>query len=115
MAEAFDLWKWFPAQLSPPGPNRIGPPLASAGSPAGFLSPTHPVHHVTGTSAITNINPPDPAFQGSVTFIADAIWTWTAAGTDNSIGIAGTVTAAGKSVTFTYDPMTKRWYPDKVA
>lgn len=108
MALALELWKWFPASVVPAGPNRIGPVLASAAT----IVITHPVHHVSGVVAIVNITPPDPGFQGEICLIADAIWTWTAAG---NIGIAGTTTAAGKAVYFTYDPATLKWYPDKIA
>lgn len=105
MALALDTWQWLPGQTKA---NRIGPNIASAAT----VAPTHPVHHVTGTTAIVTITPPSPDFSGDVTFIADAIWTWTAAG---NIGIAGTVTAAGKQVKFVYDPGINKWYPDKVA
>lgn len=104
---AKDLWSWFPAAVNPNVP-RIGPAIASAAT----IAPTFPVHHVTGTAAIVTITPPTADFQGEICLIADAIWTWTAAG---NIGIAGTVTAAGKAVWFTYDPATSKWYPDKVA
>src|SRR5437870_11251881 len=103
---AKDLWGWFSAQIFSTA--RIGPAIASAAT----IAPTYPVHHVTGTTAIVTITPPDAAFSGEICLIADAIWTWTAAG---NIGIAGTVTAAGKAVWFTYDPATAKWYPDKVA
>lgn len=111
MVLAKDQWPWFPSAISPAGPNRIGPAIASAGT----IAPTAPVHHVTGTAAISFITPPDPGFQGEICLIADAVWTWLAAGGANSIGIAGTTTAAGKAVYFTFDPSTKLWYPDKVA
>lgn len=108
MAVALDQHKWFPSSVSPAGPNRIGPAIASAAT----IAPTHPVHHVTGTAAIATITPPDPGFQGEICLIADAIWTWTAAG---NIALAGTTTAANKAVYFTYDPSTAKWYPDKIA
>lgn len=108
MAVAKDLWPWFPSATSPPGPNRIGPAIASAAT----IAPTHPVHHVTGTAAIATITPPDAGFQGEICLISDAIWTWTAAG---NIAIAGTTTAANKAFYFTYDPGTQKWYVDKIA
>lgn len=90
--------------------SRIGPNIASAAT----IAPTHPIHHVTGTAAIVNITAPEDSaeWQGELTLIADAIWTWTAAG---NIALAGTVTAALKQVKFVYDPATAKWYPDKVA
>src|SRR6266850_4537629 len=101
---AKDLWAWFPAAVNPNVP-RIGAAIASAAT----IAPTNPVHHVTGTAAIVTITPPDPSFQGDLVLIADAIWTWTAAG---NISAAGTVTAAGRHFRFTYDPGTAKWYPD---
>lgn len=84
----------------------VGPAIASAAT----VAPTSRIHHVTGVAAIVNITPPYPDFQGSITFIADAIWTWTAAG---NIGVLGTVTAAGNHITFVYDG--SKWYPSRVA
>ena len=123
MPAAKDLSVWHPASQFPSGPNRIGPNLASAGGvtqpngvvdAAGSVRISHPVHHVTGTAAIINLLVPydAPGWQGEVTLIADAIWTWTAAG---NIAQAGTVTAAGRQFKFVYDPGTNKWYPDKVA
>jgi len=90
-------------------PQRIvGPNIASATT----IAPTYRIHHVTGTTAIVNITIPWEGFAGSVTLIADAIWTWTAAG---NIAVLGTVTAANGAVIFTYDPATVKWYPSRVA
>jgi len=105
MAEALDLWKWHPGAVYG---KIIGPAIASATT----VAPTALIHHVTGTTAIVNITPPDTAFSGLVIFIADGIWTWTAAG---NIAVLGTVTAALKVVIFVYDPATAKWYPSSVA
>jgi hypothetical protein len=86
----------------------VGPDLASAAT----IAPTHGTHLVTGTTAIVNITPPYPTFAGTIVLLAAAIWTWTAAG---NIAIAGTVTAAGRSIAFTYNPATAKWYPSAVA
>ena len=85
-----------------------GADLASAAT----IAPTHLIHNVTGVAAIVNITPPWPGFAGVVWFIATSIWTWTAAG---NIAVAGTVTAAGRAVGFTYVPAIGKWYPTIVA
>ncbi|SRR5258706_11054248 len=87
--------------------DKVGPAIASAAT----IAPTKPIHHVTGVAAIVNITPPWEGFSGPIELIADAIWTWTAAG---NISVAGTVTAAGRSHRFTYDRKTAKWYPDKI-
>jgi hypothetical protein len=86
----------------------IGSPVASAAT----ITPSGQVFHVTGTTATVTINLPPNLVAGQFTVIADAIWTWTAAG---NIAEAGTVTAAGGTVTFTYDPGTSKWYPSRVS
>jgi hypothetical protein len=86
----------------------IGAPVASAAT----ITPTSPIFHVTGTTATVNINLPANLVQGQFTAIADGIWTWTAAG---NVAVAGTVTTAGSSVTFTYDAGTSKWYPSRLA
>lgn len=88
--------------------DKVGPAIASAAT----IAPTHPIHHVTGVAAIVTITPPWEGFSGPIELIADAIWTWTAAG---NISVAGTTTAAGRSFKFTFDRKANKWYPDKVA
>src|SRR6266446_2352844 len=86
-------------------PNLVGfsAPVASATTivASGFL------FHVTGATATATITPPTQGPAGTtgmpldgsqITVVADAVWTWTAAG---NIAVAGTVTTAGSSVTFT--------------
>jgi hypothetical protein len=68
--------------------------------------------HVTGTTATATINLPPNFLEGDITIIADGVWTWTAAG---NILVAGTVTTAGSSVTFSYDAATAKWYPSRLA
>lgn len=68
--------------------------------------------HVTGTTATATITPPSNFVEGDITIVADGVWTWTAAG---NILVAGTVTTAGGSVTFTYDAATSKWYPSRLA
>lgn len=82
----------------------VGPDLASATT----IAPTHSIHVVIGTTAIVNITLPWVGFAGEITLVAAAIWTWTAAG---NIAVAGTTTAAGRSIRFVYVPATGKWYP----
>lgn len=86
----------------------VSAPVASATT----ITASGPLFHVTGTTATATINPPAGFVEGSITVIADAIWTWTNAG---NIQVAGTVTTAGSSVTFTYDSATGKWYPSRLA
>jgi len=109
MAEAVNLWRWHPAGLGAQGV--LGGALTAAGAPL-TVAPTHLIHHIIGTPAIVNITPPAPDFNGVVIFIADGIFTWTAAG---NIAVLGTTTAALKMVMFAYDPATAKWYPSSVA
>lgn len=91
------------------GLNQIqGPDIASAAT----IAPTHGIHRVTGTTAIVTITLPSADFAGSIILQAAAIWTWTAAG---NISVAGTVTAAGGTVIFTYLPALGKWCPSRVA
>lgn len=108
MAEALNLHNWHPAGLNAQGV--LGGPLTAAGSPL-TVAPTKLIHHIVGTPAIVNITPPAADFNGIVIFIADGIFTWTAAG---NIAVLGTVTAALGIVIFAYDPATAKWYPSRV-
>lgn len=104
MAEAID-------NFTEPGSllhNIVGADLASAAT----ITPTHKIHRVTGTAAIVNITVPYPGFAGTIILIPTAIWTWTAAG---NISNAGTVTAATTPVQFTYNPVTAKWHPSRLA
>jgi hypothetical protein len=86
----------------------LSPSVASATT----ITATGDRFHVTGTTATATINLPPGFVEGSITIIADAIWTWTAAG---NIAAAGTVTTAGTSVVFNYDAATGKWSPSRVA
>lgn len=101
--DAVALWGGPGGQFA----DKVGPVIASAAT----IAPTKPIHHVSGTAAIATITPPWEGFAGPLILIADAIWTWTNGG---NIQVAGTVTAAGRTVTFTYDRKTLKWYPDKI-
>jgi hypothetical protein len=86
----------------------MGGDLASGAT----IAPTALIHNVTGAAAVVNITPPWPAFGGLVIFVAQGIFTWTAAG---NIAVAGTSTAVGRCVGFVYNPVTAKWYPLTVA
>lgn len=86
-------------------------PTAAVASAAGAIVPSGPLFHITGTAAITGFTLPLGFSGGSFCAIADAIWTWTAAG---NIAVLGTTTAANRQHCFVYDSATSKWYPDKV-
>jgi hypothetical protein len=63
------------------------------------------IFHVSGTAAISTINPPVTSFIGSVTIIPDGAFTLTALG---NIGKASTA-VVGQAMTLHYDGV--KWYP----
>jgi len=81
----------------------VGPGLASATT----ISPSHPVHHVTGTAAIQTISLP-PGMTGPLRIIPDAAFTL---GTSGNIAKA-TTAIVGQVLILTYDPETTKWYPN---
>ena len=94
------------------GVQGVGVVLDSADA---MLTPTAPIHHVTGVGVITTIAPPGSmqsttdvsAFSGPVWLIADGAWLLATGG-----NIAAAVTAVvGKAVMVVYDPNSKLWYP----
>jgi hypothetical protein len=67
---------------------------------------------VQGTvAAMVNITVPYPDFQGRITILPTAAFTWTAAG---NIALAGTA-VVGKALDFIYNPFTAKWYPSYIA
>ncbi len=111
-----DFAGYTPAQSSTvPLQNKfqgVSAPVAAATS----ITPSGKVFHITGTTQTTDIVLPAGFVEGSFTVIPDAIWTWTTGGTaGTAIAVAGTVTAAYITVTFTYDAATGYWYPSRVA
>lgn len=89
----------------------IAAPVAAAAT----LVPTGPLFHVTGTTASSLVTLPSNWINASFTVIADAIWTWTSSTNSGGFAQAGTVTALGSTVTFTYDAATALWYPSRLA
>lgn len=90
----------------------VGPVLASTNTTTG-MSPTFAIHHVSGTSAIQQINPPYPGFQGKITFIPDAAFTGVTTGTGSGpIGLAFTA-VIGKALDLEFDGVS--WFPSYVS
>jgi hypothetical protein len=82
-------------------------PTAAVASAAGFITPSGPLFHVTGTAAITGFNIPVGFAYGSFTVIPDGAFTTTSA---NNIAL-GSTAVTSKALTFTYDPATGKFYP----
>ena len=79
----------------------LGPVLASAST----IAPTHAVHHVSGTAAISTIAPA-PGFSGRALFIPDGPWTSTTGG-----NVANFVQArTSVPILAAYDSQTGLWY-----
>lgn len=79
-------------------------------STAGLITPSGPLFHVNGTSAITGFNIPTGCNATTVggcsfTIIPDAAFTWTTA---NNIAVAGTA-VANLLITFTWDPANSKF------
>jgi hypothetical protein len=89
----------------------MGTAVASA---ATIIAPG-PVFHVTGTVATNIITPPANFVEGTITIIADGVWTFTSSAVTNGIAMTGTVTTAKSAVSFTYDAATALWYPHRLA
>jgi hypothetical protein len=97
--------------------NLSAPPgvTAAVASAAGLITPSGPVFHVTGTAAITGLNLPvgfDPSDSQTITIIADAVFSWTAATNiaAASSTLTGGLVVVGKAYTLIYDPATQKFY-----
>jgi hypothetical protein len=99
---------WVPGWNNP-GPFAVTDAVASA---AGEVTPSGPLFHITGSSAITGFNTPEafPGF-GSFTVIPDGTFTWTTA---NNIALAGTA-VVNKAIVFTWDGTNSKWVPSVVS
>ena len=84
----------------------LGNSIVSASS----ITPTHDVHHLTGTNTINTIVPPSPDFCGMVTFIVEESCSFTSSGGNiaRSVSVSVTLTA----LQFIYNPNTSKWYPN---
>jgi hypothetical protein len=101
---------WVPGWNNPlvPGAQKVTTAVASA---AGFVTPTGPLFHITGTSAITGFNVPvgfnaTAVGGGCFTVIPDAVFSWTAA---NNIAPASASLNAGTAVVVVNQPITFCW------
>jgi hypothetical protein len=94
-------------------------PTVAVASAAGAITPSGPLFHVTGTSAVTGFNIPVGCSANtlatlggcSFTIIPDGVFTWTTAG---NIALAGTA-VVNKALTFTWDATNKKWIPSYIA
>lgn len=85
-------------------------PTTAVASAAGKVTPSGPIFHITGTSAITGFNIPvgfDPTDGGQICAIPDGIFTTTNA---NNFAIASTAVVS-KLLCWQYDPKTGKFYP----
>jgi hypothetical protein len=100
--------------------NQMVSPWGNTGSPlvdpdtlasaAGLFVPAFPITVISGTEEFTGITIPYASFQGSITVLPTGAFTWTAA---TNIAVLGT--AVDKvALTFTYNPVTEKWYPSYV-
>lgn len=101
-----------PSPFSAPGGievPQIGNPLPSGNT----ITPTHRMHHITGTATIKNIAISSlwPDFIGPVILLADAgnLWTWDDTG-NIAVALTGNV-VAGLAYPFAYDRQLGFWYP----
>lgn len=74
---------------------------------AGTITPTGPIFHVTGVSAIATINLPTGLLSGCIDLIPDGAFTTTNAG---NVAIASTA-VVGKALRMCYDTGASKWYP----
>ena len=103
------LLGWVPGWQNTTAPAAVTTAVASA---AGTVTPSGPLFHITGTSAITGFTLPVGFTGGSFTVIPDAVFTWTAAG---NIALAGTAVVS-KALTFTYEQnAAKPFFPSYIA
>lgn len=86
-------------------------PVASAAT----IVATGQLFHVTGSTATNIITPPANFVEGTITIIADGVWTFTSSAVQNGIYASGTVTTAHTAVSFTYDPISTYWIPSRVS
>lgn len=82
-------------------------PTAAVASAAGLITPSGPLFHITGTSAITGFNIPVGFNFGEVCVVPDGIFTTTTA---NNIGLASTAVVS-KQLCWKYDSATAKFYP----
>ena len=82
--------------------------MDAVASTAGPVTPSGPLFHITGNSAITGFTRPIGFTHGSFQVIPDGTFTWTTG--DGSIAISGTA-VVNKLLIFTYDAGVSKWVP----
>lgn len=102
-----------------PGTETRGIQGADIASAAGLIAtPTHKLHRVTGTAAITLIPLPYPDFAGTIRLLPTGAFTGATGGAatamNKPIGLAFTA-VVGKPLDLTYYPAQGLWYPSYVA
>lgn len=130
-----DFLHFVPAvkEVSPALPEQSYTGVSAAVASAATIQATGPIFHVTGTTSITNIQPPTSALLSQsgpnseenyvngtrITIIFDGIAAWTSGGggTGPAIAHSGTPTAAGSAVDFILDGSSgsQLWYPLRLA
>lgn len=106
-------WLWSTLTLSwVPGFNNPNQPAVTAdvASAAGVVVPSGPLFALTGNSAITGFTLPVGFATGGFCAFPTGTFTWTTA---TNIGLAGTA-VVGRTVCFTWDWATSKWYPSYV-
>lgn len=101
---------WVPGFGNPGNSASPITPTTLVASTAGLVTPTGPLFHINGTSAITGFNIPtgcNASVRGACAFtvIPDAAFTWTTA---NNIAVAGTA-VANLVIIFTWDPVSSKF------
>ena len=100
---------WVPGWNNPTNLKGV---TAAVASVAGPITPSGPLFHITGASAITGITKPVGFAGGSFKVIPDGTFTWTTG--DASIAIGGTA-VVNKVLEFTYDSNAGTWAPSYLA
>ena len=97
-----------------PGWNNPNPAVVTAAvaSTAGPITPSGPLFHITGNSAITGFVHPVGLTSGGFCVIPDGTFTWTTG--DGSIALGGTA-VVNKTLCFTYDWSVSKWTPSYIA
>jgi hypothetical protein len=89
----------------------FGAPIAAAAT----IAASGPLFHVTGTTVTNIITPPAGMIEGSITIVADGLWSFTSSAVTNGLAASGVVTTAKSAVSFYLDAVTALWYPSRIA
>jgi len=92
---------WGPSGIEAP---QIGNPIVAGST----ITPTHRVHHITGTGTISVINAPWADFVGPIILVADEAFSWDDSG-NITVGLSPAV--VGEAYPFYFDRQKSKWYP----